>query len=178
MAGKTGMKPQYEWSVFSLICLFFAGCGEVGDAVQADRLERDQALWAKAGPADYNLEWQSISSRNQSIYRVYVRGGKVEAVRLVRPDGKQIALKPADVDFYSVPGLFRTIREELMQSKQPRPFGQPEGTTVVLTMRSDPELGYPTLYRRDIFGVDERMGIDVTSFNSTSEPIPPPDPAR
>ena len=71
------------------------GCGETGELLQADRLERDQALWAKSGPSDYNLEWQSISSHNQSVYRVYVRNGKVESVRLVRPDGKAIALKPS-----------------------------------------------------------------------------------
>lgn len=175
-----GTTPMWRKSLFclSLICLTLAGCGEVGEAVKADRLERDMAQWAKAGVADYNLEWQSISSRNQSIYRVYVRGGKVQAVRLFRPDGKEIALKPADVEFYSVPGLFRTIREELMQSQQPQPFGQPAGTTVILTMKSDPSLGYPTLYRRDIFGVDERMGIDVTSFQATSAEIPPADPPR
>ena len=142
------------------------------------RLGRDEALWASQGPADYNLEWQSVSSRNQAVYRVYVRSGEVRSVRLVRPDGKAIALKPAEPGFYSVPGLFRTIREELAQSQQPKPFGQPPGTTVLLTIRTDPTLGYPTRYRRDIFGVDERMGLDVTRFEPTRAEIPPADQPR
>ena len=155
-----------------------SGCGETGEPLDAARLDRNQATWTASGPADYNLEWQSISSRNQSVYRVYVRNGKVESIRLLRPDGKAIALKPAEPEFYSIPGLFRTIREELAQSKLSKPFGQPPHTTVVLTIRSDPELGYPTLYRRDILGVDERMGIDVTRFEPTKASIPPPDPPR
>lgn len=164
----------------TLICFALAasGCGDLGDPLDAARIDRDQALWNASGPADYNLQWQSISTRNQSIYQVYVRSGKVQAVRLLRPDGKSIALKPADMEFYSVPGLFRTIREELLQSQQPQPFGQPAGTTVVLTIRSDPSLGYPTLYRRDVFGVDERMGIDVISLVPTTEAVPPADPPR
>jgi hypothetical protein len=168
-------------TIISSLCIAVSliactGCGETGERLQADRLERDQALWAKSGPSDYNLEWQSISSHNQSVYRVYVRNGKVESVRLVRPDGKAIALKPAEPEFYSVPGLFRTIREELAQSQLATPFGQPQGTTVVLTIRTDPAFGYPTLYRRDIFGVDQRMGMDVTQFEPTQAIIPPPDP--
>lgn len=154
------------------------GCGETGDPVQLERLEKDSARWNDAAIRDYDLTWQSLSSRNQSVYKVYVRDGEVRAVRLLRPDGKAVALKPADTKFYSVEGLFRTIREELAQSQEPRPFGQPPGTTVILTMRSDERLGYPTLYRRDIFGVEDRLGIDVIELSPSKAEIPPPDPPR
>ena len=107
-----------------------------------------------------------------------MRNGKAESVRLVRPDGKAIALKPAEPEFYSIPGLFRTIREELAQSQLIKPFDHPQGTTVVLPIRNDPTYGYPKLYRRDIFGVDQRMGFDVTRFEPTQASIPPPDPSR
>jgi len=162
----------------ALTMLALCGCGETGDPVNPERIERDAARWAAAGIRDYDLTWQSISSRNQSIYKVFVRGDEVKAVRLIRPDGKAVALKPADTNFYSVEGLFRTLREELAQSKETRPFGQPTGTTVILTMRSDERLGYPTLYRRDIFGVEDRMGIDVIELNPSTAEIPPPDPPR
>lgn len=162
----------------ALAMLVVCGCGETGDPVNPERIERDAARWAAAGIQDYDLTWQSISTRNQSIYKVFVRGGDVKAVRLVRPDGKAVALKPADTNFYSVDGLFRTLREELAQSREPRPFGQPPGTTVILTMRSDDRLGYPTLYRRDIFGVEDRMGIDVIELKPSTAEIPPPDPPR
>lgn len=164
--------------VACVVMLPFAGCGESGDPVRAERIEADAARWAAAGIRDYDLVWQSVSTRNRSTYKVYVRDGEVRAVRLVRPDGKAVALKPADMNFYSVDGLFRTIREELAQSQESRPFGQPPGTTVVLTMRSDDRLGYPTIYRRDIFGVEDRMGIDVIGLTPSKAEIPPPDPIR
>jgi len=161
-----------------ILMLTFAGCGESGDPVNQERIESDAARWAAAGIRDYDLVWQSVSTRNRSTYKVYVRDGSVRAVRLVRPDGKAVALKPADMNFYSVEGLFRTIREELAQSQESRPFGQPPGTTVVLTMRSDDRLGYPTIYRRDIFGVEDRMGIDVIELTPSKAEVPPPDPVR
>jgi hypothetical protein len=161
-----------------LVSIPMIGCGESGDPVQQDRIERDAARWASANIRDYDLTWQSTSTRNHSLYRVYVRESEVRAVRMIRPDGKAIALKPADPGFYSVDGLFRTIREELAQSQEPRPFGQPPGTTVILTMRSDERLGYPTMFRRDIFGVDDRMGIDVIELKPSTADIPPPDPPR
>ncbi len=161
-----------------ILMLTFAGCGESGEPVRQERIESDAARWAAAGIRDYDLVWQSVSTRNRSTYKVYVRDGSVRAVRLVRPDGKAVALKPADMNFYSVEGLFRTIREELAQSQEPRPFGQPPGTTVVLTMRSDDRLGYPTIYRRDIFGVEDRMGIDVIELTPSKAEVPPPDPVR
>lgn len=166
----------------SVLCLFFLtvlpACGEIGEQLNAARLEQDEAKWSNLAPADYNLEWQSTSARNQSIYRVYVRDGKVQSVRLFRPDGKEIALKPAEPEFYSIPGIFKTIREEIAQSRESKPFGQPAGTTVVLTIRNDPKWGFPVLYRRDIFGVDERMGINVTRFEPTSTEIPSADKPR
>lgn len=164
---------------FAMLCLSgFTGCGEGGEPLDAARLDAAESLWNKSGPADYNLQWQSISARNQAVYQVYVRQGEVRSVRLVRPDGKAIALKPAEPGFYSVPGLFRTIREELAQSRQPKPFDQPDGTTVLLSIKTDPTLGYPTFYRRDILGVDQRMGMDVTRFEPTRAEIPPPDSPR
>lgn len=164
--------------VFAMATLTCQGCGETGDPVTQERLDADSARWASAGIRDYDLTWQSISTRNQSVYKTFVRGGRVEAVRLLRPDGKAVALKPVDMSFYSVDGLFRTIREELAQSRETRPFGQPPGTTVITTMRSDDRLGYPTLYRRDIFGVEDRMGIDVIELNPSTAAIPPPDSPR
>lgn len=161
-----------------LLMVMSAGCGDSGEPLEAARLQRDEALWNSKGPADYNLEWKSSSTRNNAVYRVYVRGGEVRSVRLVRPDGKAIALKPAEPGFYGVPGLFRTIREELAQSQLAQPFGQPQGTTVLLTVRTDPAYGYPTFYRRDIFGVNERMGLDVTRFEPSQAEIPPADPPR
>lgn len=167
------------FSALTTLCLAgISGCGEGGEPLDATKLDAAEALWNKAGPADYDLQWQSINARNQAVYRVYVRQGEVRAVRLVQPDGKAIALKPAEPGFYSVPGLFRTIREELAQSRQPKPFGQPPGTTVLLSVKTDPTLGYPMFYRRDIIGVDQRMGMDVTRFEPTRAEIPPPDSPR
>ena len=101
--------------------------------------------------------------RTTTIY-VTVRGGDVRKVESVQADGRRFVLNPSDTRFYSVDGLFLTIADELAQLKTDHPFGQPQGTKVVMRFKPDPKLGYPQWYRRDVMGTTQAIAIDVVKL--------------
>jgi hypothetical protein len=92
---------------------------------------------------------------------VTVRGGSVQKVESVAPDGRKFELHPAESRFYGVDGLFTTIADELAQLKTDRPFGQLRGTKVVMRFTTDKKLGFPLSYRRDVLGTSQGLAIDV-----------------
>ena len=94
-------------------------------------------------------------------YQVTVRGGNVRKIESIVPDGRRFEVHPAEPRFYGVEGLFTTIADELAELKEPRPFGQPEGTKVVMRFTRDPKLGYPRSYRRNVLGTTQELAIDV-----------------
>ncbi len=163
-------------SVLALSLLTLAGCGG-GEDVTTRSLREARQLWNRANIQDYNLEW-TVSGPRQGHYLVYVRGGRVEAVQSILPDGRTIEAHPGDPRYYSVDGLFRTIEEELDQAEDPHPFGQPEGADVLLKFTTDPKLGYPRNYQRDVLGSRQSLSIDVKSLDTNPPPaIPPLHPA-
>jgi len=143
------------------------GCAG-GDDVTPRNLREARIRWEKAGVRDYDLEWASTGPRN-ARYVVAVRGGRVESVETVAPDGRRYAVKPAEPRYYGVDGLFLTIADDLAQLDQPRPFNQPRGTKAVLRFTPDPRYGYPRRYRRDVLGAPAALAIDVVRF----APAPP-----
>ncbi len=147
------------------------GCAG-GDEVTEQSLRKARVRWAKAGIHDYDLEWTSSGAMN-SRYAVAVRGGRVESVKAVAPDGRTHLLKPSEPRYYSIDGLFLTIANELAQLDQPEPFSRPKGTKAVLQFTADPEYGYPRHYRRDVLGAPAALAIDVVRFAPTS-PRPAP----
>jgi hypothetical protein len=135
------------------------GCGG-GQDVTPQALRDARRTWERAGPRDYDLEWTSSGAQN-GHYRVFVRGGDVETVHTVLPDGREIEAHSAQPESFGIDGLFQIIEEELAQRQADRPFGQPPGTTAVLRFVPDPRLGYPRSYRRDVLGVPKGIAIDV-----------------
>lgn len=143
----------------ALAALVLAGCS-AGQPVTADALRAARQKWGDAGVRDYELEWRSSGSSSAHYY-VTVRRGSVEKVESVAPDGRRFELHPAEPRFYGVEGLFTTIDDELAQLRTPRPFGQPAGTKVVMRFTTDPKLGYPLSYHRDVLGTTQGLAIDV-----------------
>jgi len=135
------------------------GCSS-GEPVTPEALSRAREVWSKAGLRDYELEWTSSGSTS-AHYAVTVRGGTVQKLQSVAPDGRHFDLHPAEPRFFGVDGLFTTIADELAQLKTPTPFGQPAGTKVAMRFTTDPALGYPRSYRRDVFGTTQSLRIDV-----------------
>ncbi len=135
------------------------GCSS-GEPVTAEALAKARAVWNKAGIRDYELEWTSSGSTS-AHYAVTVRGGEVRKLQSVAPDGRLFDLHPAEPRFFGVDGLFTTIADELAQLRTATPFGQPAGTKVAMRFTTDPELGYPRSYRRDVLGTTQSLRIDV-----------------
>jgi hypothetical protein len=138
------------------------GCAG-GQEPTSESIDQTKQLWAKSGIRNYELEW-TVTGPTNAHYFVTVRHGEVRAVELVQPDESKVTLHPSDTRFYSVDGLFLTIANELAQLETDQPFGQPKGTRVAMRFKSDPKLGYPLWYHRDVMGTSQSIKIDVIQF--------------
>jgi hypothetical protein len=147
-------------------CTAVAGCSG-GQAVTTENLDAARQLWAKAAIHDYDLEYTTAPANGHFL--VTVRNSEVKKVEGVGPGGERNELRPAEPRYYSVDGIFTTIADELLQLKKDRPFDQPAGTTIVLKFKTNPELGYPEWWRRDIAGGTARSArIDIVKLT----PVP------
>ncbi len=147
-----------------------AGCSG-GQNVTAENLEAARRLWTEAGIRDYDLEY--TSGPNNDHYLTTVHDGEVKKVEGIQPGSRRIELHPGDPRFYSVDGLFLTIANELAQLKRATPFEQPPGTKIVMKFKTDPKLGYPEWYRRDIMGRSQNARIDVIKITRTAPVLKP-----
>jgi hypothetical protein len=138
------------------------GCAG-GQEVTAEAINRARQIWTAAGVRDYDLDW-TVSGAQNNHYLVTVRGGDVRKVESAQVDGRRFELRPPETRFYSVDGLFLTIADELAQLKTDHPFGQPQGTKVVMRFKPDAALGYPLWYRRDVMGTTQAIAIDVVKL--------------
>ena len=96
---------------------------------------------------------------------------RVKKVESIQPDGARVELHPGAPRYYSVDGLFMTIADELAQLEKPNPFQQPKGTKIVMKFKTNPELGYPEWYRRDIMGASQNARIDVIKLTPTRRQV-------
>ena len=153
--------------------VFLPGCGGGKDATR-DAVNLAEAKWKAAGILNYDLEWTN-SGLGTGHYRVFVRDGSVKAIYSLLAGGREIVAKPGQPRFYSVDGIFLTIKEEMAQRETETPFGRPKGTSAILKFDPDPELGYPKTYRRDVLGTPKGVSIDVVKLDlNPPREIPPP----
>jgi len=173
MAGMhTPTRPARRPALLCLTLTALAGCGG-SVAVTTESIGEARARWERAAVRDYDLDWASAGPRN-TRYAVAVRGGRVQAVEIVAPDGRRYPAKPGAPELYGVDGLFTTIADELAQLDQPEPFGRPKGTKAVLRFTPDPRYGYPRSYRRDLMGAPTALAIDVVKFTPAAPPAGTP----
>ena len=135
------------------------GCAG-GQEVTPATVDQAHRLWTQAHIADYDLDW-TVRGPNNAHYFVTVRGGQVRNIEAVDRSGGKHELHPAEPRFYSVDGLFLTIRDELALVQTDRPFGQTKGTRVAMRFQPDATLGYPRWYRRDVLGTPLSIAIEV-----------------
>ena len=134
------------------------GCSG-GQEVSSENVEAARRLWTRAGIRDYDLEY--TSGPFDDHYLVTVHDGTVGKIESIQPGGKRVELRPGAPRFYSVDGLFLTITNELAQLKTDTPFDKPRGTKILMKFKTDPKLGYPLWYRRDIVGAPHGARFDV-----------------
>lgn len=144
-----------------MVLIGVLGCAG-GKEVTPEAVKSARAVWEKAGIKDYDLELKIVSPTGH--YRSTVRDGKVLKVESIQPDGRLLEAHPGDPRFYSVNGQFTNMVEEIALSQSAEPFGQPKGTKVVMRFDPDAELGYPHWYRRDVFGTNRSVAIDIVKL--------------
>jgi hypothetical protein len=120
------------------------------------------ARWDRYGPKDYELDIELTGNRPGLIH-VEVRDGEV--VRMTR-DGVEPKQKRTWF-YWSVPGQFDTISQELEMSRDPAAaFRNPAITQMVMWAEFDPKLGYPLKYDRVVLGADYEVHWRVTRFRA------------
>jgi Family of unknown function (DUF6174) len=153
-----------DWKMLGLLAILgtMIGCAG-GQEVTVEAINQSKQVWKTAGIRDYDLDWTVTGAQNNHYY-VTVRGGDVRKVESAQTDGRRFELHPSETRFYSVDGLFLTIADELAQLKTDLPFGQPQGTKIVMRFKPDKKLGYPLWYRRDVMGTSLAIAIDVVKL--------------
>jgi hypothetical protein len=121
--------------------------------------------WETSGPASYDLELELTGNRPGKIH-VEVRDGEV--VRMTR-DGVE-PKQQRTWYYWSVPGQFDTIEQELGMARDPAAsFKSPQATQMVIWAEFDPKSGYPLKYDRVVLGTDFEIHWKVTRFQELPE---------
>ena len=105
-----------------------------------------KSRWKAHGPASYDLDIEGSFDMGKGLTHVEVRQGKVTALTMGGQPKPQ-----AQWPFYSVPGLFRIIADDLEQNEAA--VKTPGGDSEPLYDQQaefDPRLGYPLRYRRTV----------------------------
>jgi hypothetical protein len=152
--------------VILLSILSTVGCGG-GQPVTPETLEAARTRWKQAGISDYELEW-TLTGPNSAHYLVTVQGGAVRKLVMIQPNGDRTERRSFEPRYFGVDGLFLTMADDLIQCTAERPFGQPREAKVVMRFSSDPTLGYPLWYRRDVMGARQGTKIDVIKLSRTT----------
>ena len=119
-------------------------------------LDAARALWHQSAVTDYDLDVE-VSGAQSGRYAIEVRGGKL---RRITRDGEPA--NPADGDYWTVEGLFRTIEQELYLAQSGTDAMQlPSGAQIVLLGRFDLTMGYPIDYVRQVTGASQSVRIHV-----------------
>ena len=151
-------------------CASALGCSG-GQEVTTESVEAAQRLWNEAGIRDYDLDYTSGPFSDHFVTTVH--NGTVQKVESIQLGGERIEMHPAEPRYYSVDGLFLTITNELAQLKTDTPFDKPRGTKIVMKFRTDPKLGYPHWYRRDIMGMSHGARFEVIKITRTNAALKP-----
>jgi hypothetical protein len=107
--------------------------------MKAGEFEAAEARWNQRGPAGYDMDLEGNFDFKGRLH-VEVRNGAVSAMTL---DGQPEP--PRLWDYYSVPGLFGIIRDDLKRNEASAT--NPENA-VIQQAEFDAELGFPRRYQR------------------------------
>src|SRR5262249_37193210 len=117
-------------------------------------------LWDKNGPKDYDMEIL-VSGAQSGRYRIQVREGRVASITTNGiNDPKRTG------DYWTVPGMLRTLEEELALARSPMAaFGVTDPQSVYVAAAFDPKYGFPRNFLRQVFGKNLTIDWEVRVFN-------------
>ena len=121
--------------------------------VSLERIDAAEALWRQAAIRDYDMQVETAGAQ-QGLYALVVRDG---ALRSIERDGIKAA--PADGAYWTVEGLFRTLRRELQMAEQSM------AKTIILA-RFDRTRGYPVAFLRQVTGSTRSVSVEVVLFRA------------
>lgn len=147
---------------FVVVCLVNTACHR-GDPLSVEILRHAQERWHYHANTTYQLTIQISGDRiEEGTFVSHVENSQIQT--LTR---NGTLVKNPDV-FYSVPGLFTFLQDELELAKNPqRYFGGEAGAQVHQRVRFDNERGYPLSYFRAVFGTEHTIKVDVTEMRDT-----------
>jgi hypothetical protein len=125
--------------------------------VTIERLDAAERRWREAAIADYDMR-VVIEGASGDQYDVVVRDGALDSIRRGR-----VAVDPADGGYWTVEGLFRTIRREWQMAEDHEGASSRGGRSVVFA-RFDPARGYPTSFLRQVTGTGQGVLVVVERF--------------
>lgn len=123
----------------------------------AERLAEARATWEAEAPSSYTLEL-AVSGALNETHTVVVRSGRVVSMTTGGNEAPESAWQ-----YWSVEGLFDTLRTELGNAADPRRVWGAD--RVALLARFDPSWGYPTFFYRHIMGSLNDIEWEVTRFS-------------
>jgi len=121
-----------------------------------ERLEAARAVWAAEAPPSYTLELE-VRGALEETHVVVVRDGRVVSMTTGGTEAPESAWP-----FWSVDGLFDTLRTELRNAAEPRKSLGAD--RIALLARFDASWGYPAFFYRHIMGSLNDIEWEVTRF--------------
>lgn len=143
---------------FALLAL---GC-QRGDPLTAAAIAQAEATWQDYGVDDYQLELDIEGDLvEEGKFRISVQDGRVTDARR---NGKTISTRDP---FYTVPGLFKFLRDEIEMAQQPALYWQAgPGTNIYQRALFDARAGYLKRYLRAVTGTKHNIKIRVTRLTA------------
>jgi len=121
--------------------------------------------WEQSGPASYRMKLVKLGNRRDAI-SITVRDG--EPVEFALGGAKNSP--PRVWSYWTVPGMFQTLEQELISRDDPQHgFGADEGAVVDQRAEFDADYGYPVYYFRAIEPGQLNSGWRVESFTPLTD---------
>ncbi len=147
-------------TLIAILVIFILSNRQTTPRLTWERFDAAEELWRRRGPRNYNLQVQ-LSGARQGLVKAEIRNGQVVAMSR---DGWSPSQKRT-WDYWSAPGLFDMIRQDLENAEHPRQaFGVSDPSQVVLRAEFDAECGYPVRYQREVLGGAADLGWRITKF--------------
>ena len=114
------------------------------------RIDTAETTWREAAIRNYDMQVKT-SGAQHGIYDLTVRDGQLKSIKC-----GGVAADPADGAYWTVEGLFRTLRRELQMAN--------EASATILLADFDRTHGFPSAFLRQVPGSTQTVSVEVVTF--------------